>query len=64
MSAVKQMDHAAYQRKVRRMSEAELQFVAKDANEAAAAFPEGPNVGYYLDEALYCQQELMRRSQA
>jgi hypothetical protein len=56
------MDHGAYMKKVKRMTEAELTFVAKDALEAANAFPEGENAGYYLDEALYCQQELAARS--
>jgi len=59
----KQMNHGAYMKKVRRMSVAELEFVAKDALEAANAFKDGENVGYYLDESLYCQQELARRSQ-
>lgn len=59
----KRMDHGEYMKKVKRMTEAELTFVAKDASEAAAAMPEGENVGYYLDETLYCHQELMRRSQ-
>ena len=57
----KRMDHTTYPRKLRRKSIPELMYIAKDASEAARAMPEGPNVGYYLDEALYARQEIARR---
>lgn len=59
----KQMNHGAYMKKVKRMTDSELRFVAKDAQEAADAMPQGENVGYYLDEVNYCLQELARRNE-
>lgn len=55
------MNHSEYQKKVRRMSDEELRFVAKDAQAALEAFPENPNAGYYQDEVCYCGMELNRR---
>ena len=57
----KHMDHAAYQRKMKRKTFAELMFIARDATEAAEAMPEGPNAGYYADEAHYALMEMKRR---
>ncbi len=58
---LKKMDHDKYQKAIRRKTDEELKFILKDANEAACANPEGPNVGYYLDEVAYCLMELKRR---
>lgn len=57
----KTMDHAAYQRGLKHKSPAELQFIAKDANEAATVHPQGENAGYYADEVHYALAELKRR---
>jgi hypothetical protein len=55
------MDHAAYMRKVKKMSESELEYTIQDCREVIAAMPDGENVGYYTDEILYCHGELKRR---
>lgn len=54
------MDHAAYQKRVRSMTDEALHWTMKDAREAAAAMPAGRKVHYYLDEVLYCAAELRR----
>ena len=58
---MKIMNHAEYQARVRTMSYNELLYTARDARDAAAAYPEGPNAGYYLDEMHYCAAEMHRR---
>ena len=57
------MDHAAYMRKVKKMTEAELRFVIKDCQDVMIAwYPDiHPNDGYYSDEINYCSSELHRR---
>ena len=55
------MDHAAYARKVRKMTDAELSYTIQDAKEAIEAYPEGHKAGYYADEINYCASELNRR---
>lgn len=57
-----EIDHAAYQRKVRKLSEASLRFIIRDAGEAIKAMPVGPKAGYYADEINYCIDELNRRA--
>lgn len=57
----KTMDHAAYMRKVKKMSDSELQFVIKDCREVLAVWPDHPNAGYYMDEICYCADEIRRR---
>lgn len=57
-----QIDHAAYARRVRRQSEAELLFTIADARQAIAAMPDGPKAGYYADEIHYANAELARRA--
>lgn len=61
MSLKKEMDHGAYQKKLRYKSIAELHYLIKDAGQAAAAYPEGINAGYYTDEVHYAAMELKRR---
>lgn len=58
-----EIDHAAYQRKVRKLSEASLRFIISDARKAIEAMPDGPKANYYADEINYCASELHRRSQ-
>jgi len=58
------IDHAAYQAKVKTMTEAELRFTINDAQEALKANPEGHKAGYYADEICYCGDELVRRGLA
>lgn len=60
----KVMDHGAYQKRVRRMTDAQLHFTVKDAREALDAMPDGPNAGFYKDEMLYAAAELNRRDRA
>jgi len=57
----KKMNHAEYQIALTKKTGDELAFIAKDAQEAAQAMPNGVNAGYYADEAHYCLQELRRR---
>jgi len=54
------IDHAAYQAKVKTMTEAELRFTINDAQEAL----KGHKAGYYADEICYCGDELVRRGLA
>ena len=62
MFATKFIDHAAYSRKVKKMTEAELLFTIKDCQEVLEVAWEGhPNNGYYSDEICYCSTELHRR---
>lgn len=58
---LEQIDHGAYQKKTRKMSEEALRFTIKDAQEAMKAMPEGSKAGYYADEVNYCAMELKRR---
>jgi len=57
----KQMNHAEYQAKVKRMTYAQLTYVVKDATRAIEAMPNGDNEGYYADEVNYCADEISRR---
>jgi len=57
-----QIDHAAYPRRCRTMSDAELMFTMADCRSALDAMPDGPKAGYYADEINYCADELQRRS--
>ena len=59
---MKKMNHAEYQKGLKRKTDAELRYIAKDAREAAEAMPQGENAGYYLDEVSYCAMELARRA--
>lgn len=59
--ATKQMDHAAYMKKVRGMAEEALRFTIRDAQAAIEANPHNDNNGYYADEVSYCAMELGRR---
>jgi len=59
--AAPEIDHAAYPRRCRRMSESELAFTIADARAALAAMPDGPKAGYYADEIHYAHAELARR---
>lgn len=56
------MDHVAYPKKLKKFEWGALWFTAKDAMEAAQAYPEGENAGYYLDEVNYCLDEIARRN--
>lgn len=56
-----QINHGEYQKKVKKLSVAELQFIIKDCREAMRALPENPKNGYYADEIHYCNAELLRR---
>lgn len=56
-------DHAGYAAKVKNMSEEQLRYIIKDAQEAIKANPDSPKskYGYYADEINYCVSELHRR---
>ena len=58
----KVMKHAEYQERIAKLPSAALRFIAKDAKEAVAAMPDGPNAGYYQDEICYCADELQKRA--
>lgn len=57
------MDHAAYMRKVKKMTESELRFVIDDCQNVILSWHPDPhpNEGYYMDEIHYCYGELRRR---
>ena len=61
---VTNIDHVAYPKRVRKMTNEQLRFVVKDATEAAEAMPSGHKAGYYADEINYCVSELHRRKLA
>jgi hypothetical protein len=61
MFATKFMDHAAYAKKVKKMTYSELLFTIKDCREVLKAWPDQPNYGYYADEICYCADEIRRR---
>jgi len=56
-----EIDHAAYQAKVKTMTVAALRFAIADARAAIDAMPDGPKAGYYGDEIHYCAMELRGR---
>jgi hypothetical protein len=59
---VPQIDHAAYPRRCRTMSDAELMFTIADAKSALAAMPDSDKASYYADEICYAADELARRA--
>lgn len=61
ISFAKQMDHAEYIKKTKRMTDSSLLFVRDDARAAFLAQPDGINAGYYADEYSYCAMELALR---
>lgn len=61
MIAAREIDHADYHRRCRRMSEAELIYTIADCRESLAAWPDCPNAGRYQDEISYAAAELERR---
>ena len=61
MPATKHLDHAAYARKVKRMTVSELRFTLADCRGVLAVAPDCTNSGYYADEINYCAGELQRR---
>lgn len=60
-AADKHIDHVAYPRRCRTMSEAELVFTIADARATLEAWPDCPNHSYYADEICYAADELNRR---
>ena len=58
---LKQMNHAEYQKKVKRLPVEALRYIIKDCREVIRVNPEGRNNGYYMDEIHYCHAELRRR---
>jgi len=61
---MKVMNHADYQKRLKRASDESLRYIMKDAREAIDAQPFGENAGYYADEIHYAAAELRRRGQA
>lgn len=58
------MDHTAYPKRLKRLTEGALRFTIMDAHNAIEAMPDNPNCGYYWDEISYCWAELRRRKLA
>ena len=56
-----QIDHAAYQKRLRTKTHAELRFIIRDARAAMVAMPDNPKNGFYADEISYAAMELKRR---
>jgi hypothetical protein len=59
-----QIDHAVYQRWVKTVSIASLQYIIRDCQEAIAANPDNPKNSKYADEIAYCGMEIKRRKNA
>ena len=57
----KEMNHSEYMENLKSKTMAELMHIRKDAYEAAVAYPDGVNAGYYLDEVHYSLMEINRR---
>lgn len=57
------MDHAAYQERLKKLTDDQLRFIIKDATEAMRVNPDATKSrnGYYADEVNYAQNELYRR---
>jgi hypothetical protein len=55
------MDHAAYQKKTKGMTEEALRYTISDAQNATRSLPDNPKNGVYADEINYCAMELHRR---
>lgn len=60
-TTAKKMDHTAYPKMCRTISDAELRYIISDCRAALAAMPNGENAGYYADEINYAAAELNRR---
>jgi hypothetical protein len=58
----KQMNHAEYQKNLRKKTVDQLIFIRDDAQAAMRAWPDGENAGYYADEMHYAAMELARRA--
>jgi hypothetical protein len=56
---IKVMDHASYQKNLKKKSVEELRYIIKDASGAMLAMPDNPNNGYYADEVNYAAMEIM-----
>jgi hypothetical protein len=63
---MKKMDHGACQKRMKTLPMVSLQFILKDATEAAEAAESlgSPNAGYYRDEAHYAGMEITARQKA
>ena len=61
---MKTMNHGEYQKRLRKLSDAELRYVIKDAGGAIKAQPMGENAGYYMDEVHYAIAEINRRAKS
>jgi hypothetical protein len=57
-----QINHKEYPEKLKSKTDAELNFIIRDAHEAIKANPEGKKSGYYADEINYAGMELSRRA--
>lgn len=56
------LDFTKCEEKAKLMTPYALWYSARDAKEAAQAYPDNPKSGAYIDEALVYLQELRRRS--
>lgn len=63
LTATKTMNHSAYQKMVRQLSDEKLYFIIRDCTETIKAQKDfNGNCGYYQDEINYCVMELRRRA--
>lgn len=53
--------HSEYQKLCRSRDPASLAYVARDCYDAFNANPDNPKCSQYMDESLYCMDELRRR---
>jgi len=56
-----QIDHAAYQKKIKSWTTNGLLYTIADCKSVLKTNPDGPKAGYYADEINYCSMELNRR---
>jgi uncharacterized coiled-coil protein SlyX len=61
MTMPKQMNHAEYQKSLKKKTIEELNFIISDCRATIQAMPDSENVGYYTDEIHYAYAELKRR---
>lgn len=59
------INHTEYPKTLKNKTEDSLRYIIADCKKAIEANPEGHKAGFYADEILYCERELLsRRKQA
>ena len=58
------INHDEYQKRIKKLTDAELRYTIADCKQAIQSMPNGHKAGYYMDEVHYCFQELNTRKNA